>query len=155
MNIGENIRRFRNEGGYTQKELARIIGVKESYISALERGQRRPGKKMLPLLCDALGVDGWAILFGTREIPDGGLSPEIMALLTALEGFPKDVIRTLTQLILKLKRPANKLDPLLRPNLPISIRYAEGAYLAPLEYGCGRTRPSTFTLPFQALTKSI
>ena len=51
MSVGENIRKFREEAGYTQKQLAEIIQVKETYISAMERGQRRPGKKILPLLC--------------------------------------------------------------------------------------------------------
>jgi hypothetical protein len=69
--------------------------------------------------------------------------------LTALEGLPKDAVRALTQLILKLRYPANKLDPLLRLNPPISIRYAEEAYLAPLEYGCVPTRPSTSHLIFR------
>lgn len=68
MGIGENIRMFRKDGGYTQKQLAVIIGVKETYISALERGLRRPGKKILPLLCDALGVDEMTILYGPREV---------------------------------------------------------------------------------------
>jgi transcriptional regulator with XRE-family HTH domain len=40
--------------------------VKGPYISALERGKRRPGKKILPLLCDALGVDEMTILYGPR-----------------------------------------------------------------------------------------
>ena len=140
MGIGENIRSLRREGGYTQKQLAGIIGVKASYLSALERGQRRPGKKVLPLLCDALGVDEWAILFGTREVFEGGLSPEKKALLDAIEGLPNDVLRALLQLIIILKQSVNKLDSLLHLNLPISKRCTGGAYLAPLEDGCGRTR---------------
>jgi transcriptional regulator with XRE-family HTH domain len=72
MGIGENIRMFRKEDGYTQKQLALIIGVKATYISALERGLRRPGKKILPRLCDALGVDEMTVLFGPREVYDRG-----------------------------------------------------------------------------------
>jgi len=140
MAIGENIRRFRDEGGYTQQQLAVIIGVKASYISALERGQRRPGKKILPLLCDALGVDEWDILFGTCEMCDGRLSPEKKALLDAIEGLPKDVVRALTQFIMKLKDSVKKLDNLLHLNLPISLRCTRGTHLAPLEDGYGRTR---------------
>ncbi|MGD0586700.1 MAG: helix-turn-helix domain-containing protein [Oryzomonas sp.] len=103
MNIGENIRRFRKEGGYTQKQLAGIMGVKESYISALERGQRRPGNKILPLLCDALGVDEWAILFGTRDVHGLMLSPDEITLLIATAGLSTKQMRSLLQFIKKMK----------------------------------------------------
>ena len=140
MDIGENIRSFRREGGYTQKQLAGIIGVKASYISALERGQRRPGKKVLPLLCDALGVDEWAILFGTSEMYNSMVSPEKKALLAAIEGLPKDVIHELTQLIMKLKHQPNGLDSLLNLKFTISMRCSGEAYLATLEDECGRQK---------------
>jgi len=71
MSPGESIRSLRREGGYTQKQLAGIIGVKATYISALERDQRRPGRKIIPLLCDALGVDEMTLLYGPRKVcPD-------------------------------------------------------------------------------------
>ena len=69
MNAGANIRKLRVEAGYTQKQLAAVMGVKPAYVSALERGVRRPGNKILPLLCDALGVDEMTVLFGPRERP--------------------------------------------------------------------------------------
>ncbi|GFE62870.1 helix-turn-helix domain-containing protein [Geobacter sp. AOG2] len=67
MDTGNSIRELRLEAGYTQQQLGAVIGVKAAYISALERGQRRPGKKLLPLLCDALAVDEMTILFGPRK----------------------------------------------------------------------------------------
>jgi len=68
MGTGDYIRQSRKEAGYTQKELAAIIGVKATYISALERGVRRPGRKLLPLLCDALAVDELTLLYGPRVV---------------------------------------------------------------------------------------
>jgi len=85
MDTGRNIRELRLEAGYTQKQLAGIIGVKAAYVSALERGQRRPGKKILPLLCDALAVDEMTILFGPREVQSRRDSQEKAALLAAIE----------------------------------------------------------------------
>lgn len=90
MSVGENIRKLREERGYTQKQLAEIIHVKEQYISALERGQRRPGKKILPLLCDALGVDGKTLLFGSRAEHLRQLSYEEKVLLAAAKGLSND-----------------------------------------------------------------
>ncbi|KAA0894278.1 XRE family transcriptional regulator [Oryzomonas rubra] len=103
MSVGENIKRFREDAGYTQKQLAEIIQVKEPYISALERGQRRPGKKILPLLCDALGVDEKTILFGTREEYQRPLSYEEKVLLAATESLSKDQLREVIQYMMKLK----------------------------------------------------
>jgi transcriptional regulator with XRE-family HTH domain len=103
MGIGENIRKFREEAGYTQKQLAEIIQVKEPYISALERGQRRPGKKILPLLCDALGVDEKMMLFGPREEYHRELSYEEKVLLAATEGLTNNQLRETIQYMMKLK----------------------------------------------------
>jgi DNA-binding XRE family transcriptional regulator len=98
MAIGENIRRFRREGGYTQKQLAVIIGVKATYISALERGLRRPGKKILPRLCDALAVDEMMLLYGPRVVmkPDGYIP------LDAIAGLSKKQIIKVLNFIKKI-----------------------------------------------------
>ena len=103
MSVGETIRKLREEAGYTQKQLAEIIQVKEPYISAMERGQRRPGKKILPLLCDALGVDEKTMLFGTREEYHRELSYGEKVLLAATEGLSNDQLRDVIQYMMKLR----------------------------------------------------
>ncbi|GFE62869.1 helix-turn-helix domain-containing protein [Geobacter sp. AOG2] len=103
MSVGENIRRLREEAGYTQKQLAEIIQVKEPYISAMERGQRRPGKKILPRLCDALAVDEKTILYGPREAEQRPLSYEEKVLLAATEGLSSMQVRQVIQYMMKLK----------------------------------------------------
>lgn len=66
--IGNNIRRLREERGYTQAELATMAGVGEKYISAIERGARDPGKKIMAQLCDALAVDEQTARYGERKV---------------------------------------------------------------------------------------
>jgi transcriptional regulator with XRE-family HTH domain len=100
MDVGENIKKLREEAGYTQKQLAGIMGVKPSYLSALERGQRRPGKKMLPLLCDALAADEQAILFGPRERP---LRRQEKVLLAAVQGFSTRLLLIVIEFAMKLR----------------------------------------------------
>lgn len=46
MNIGENIRKIREEKGMMQLELAERIGVTSSMLSQIERGSKSPS---LPL----------------------------------------------------------------------------------------------------------
>jgi transcriptional regulator with XRE-family HTH domain len=100
---GTHIRNLRVESGYTQKQLAGIIGVKESYISALERGLRRPGKKILPLLCDAFCVEEWAITCGPRARYERWLNAEQNALMIATSDFSDKQWCILTQFIQLLR----------------------------------------------------
>lgn len=51
------IRVFRQHRGLTQAELAISAGTSAAYISQIERGDREPGKKLLPRLAAALDVD--------------------------------------------------------------------------------------------------
>ncbi|KAB0664025.1 helix-turn-helix transcriptional regulator [Oryzomonas japonica] len=106
MSVGENIKKIREEAGYTQKQLAGVMGVKPSYLSALERDQRRPGKKILPLLCDALGVDEQTILFGPRERP---LRREEKVLLAAVQGFSTRLLLIVIEFAMKLKASGEPL----------------------------------------------
>lgn len=103
MGIGENIKKLRKEAGYTQKELAVIMHVKGPYISALERGKRRPGKKILPLLCDALGVDEMTILYGPREELLRRLGYDERVLLAAVADLSKAQVHAVIQYAMKLK----------------------------------------------------
>ena len=103
MTVGENIRKLREERGYTQKQLAEIIHVKGQYISALERGQRRPGNKILPFLCAALGVDEKTLLFGSRAEHLPQLSYERKVILAAAEGLSNDQLLDVIQYMMKLK----------------------------------------------------
>ncbi|QEM67529.1 helix-turn-helix transcriptional regulator [Geobacter sp. FeAm09] len=106
MGVGENIKKLREEAGYTQKQLAGIMGMKPSYLSALERGQRRPGKKILPLLCDALGVDEQAIRFGPEGRP---LRHEEKVLLAAVQGFSTRLLLLVIEFAMKLRASGGPL----------------------------------------------
>ena len=54
--IGEIIRNKRKELGLTQEELAEQIDSNVYYISNLERGHRKPGRKVLVALSNALSI---------------------------------------------------------------------------------------------------
>jgi transcriptional regulator with XRE-family HTH domain len=54
--IGEIIRNKRKELGLSQEALAELIGSDAHYISNLERGHRKPGRKVLVALSNALCI---------------------------------------------------------------------------------------------------
>lgn len=52
--LGKNVRRYRQEMGISQEELAFRAGMKRSYLSDLERGIRNPTVRALGRLAGAL-----------------------------------------------------------------------------------------------------
>ena len=69
MTIGARIRRYRNEGGMTQRELADEVGLTESAIRNYERGIRTPGNQQIGRIAEALDVSADSI----REIGVSGV----------------------------------------------------------------------------------
>lgn len=60
--IGNRIRKFREELGISQKQLAEQIGVSNSRISNWEQGINRPDADILVKLCTALNVSPSSLL---------------------------------------------------------------------------------------------
>ena len=54
--IGARIRKFREDRGYSQIELAQLIGVSNSRVSNWEQGINRPDADILVNLCKTLNV---------------------------------------------------------------------------------------------------
>lgn len=56
MNIGENIKRYREAAGMTQDELSNISSIAREHISRIENDKFTPNIKTAVLIADALGV---------------------------------------------------------------------------------------------------
>jgi transcriptional regulator with XRE-family HTH domain len=70
--LGQRLRRFREERGWTQAALAEHAGVSKPYLSELEGSAgRRPSGQILLQLADALGVTV-ADLLGRQVVPGSG-----------------------------------------------------------------------------------
>ena len=54
--LGKNIKYYRIQKGYSQQELADIIGVQKMTISNYENEKREPDVEMVKVICKALGV---------------------------------------------------------------------------------------------------
>lgn len=60
--MGDNIRKFRELKGYTQKELADKVGKSKNVISNWENGLNKPDPDSIELLLWALDVDANTLL---------------------------------------------------------------------------------------------
>ena len=67
VEIGQNVKRVREQSGLTQESLGELIGLGEKHISSIERGAVGVSLPTLKRLCTLLAVPADAILFGTAE----------------------------------------------------------------------------------------
>ena len=61
-NIKNNIKKYRNNKGFTQEKLSELAGVSTDYISEIERGKKVPSIKRLDKIAAALGIPAYKIL---------------------------------------------------------------------------------------------
>lgn len=54
--IGQNVRKFRQERGWSQEDLAFESGLHRTYISGIERGVRNPSATILERLAITLEI---------------------------------------------------------------------------------------------------
>lgn len=62
MDLGANIKKARTDAGYTQKELADRMQIRQKDISRWENNERMPNVISLGKLCEAVGVSADKIL---------------------------------------------------------------------------------------------
>ena len=55
--VAQRIRAFRKLKGYTQNELADLLGVSIAILGAIERGTRKPDNKMIQNISQVLDIE--------------------------------------------------------------------------------------------------
>jgi transcriptional regulator with XRE-family HTH domain len=68
--LGKLIVGRRKELGYSQQDLARMIGVPAANLSQLEHSPSRWRSRLIPALADALGVSQLELIMAARVISD-------------------------------------------------------------------------------------
>ena len=54
--VGKNIRYYRNQRGFSQKEAATLVGITSTYWGYLERGQKNPSIELVESISKVLGI---------------------------------------------------------------------------------------------------
>ena len=61
--LGKNVRRLREEKGWSQEDYADRAGIHRTYVSDIERGKRNPTITVVEKLAAPLGVRAGDLLF--------------------------------------------------------------------------------------------
>jgi transcriptional regulator with XRE-family HTH domain len=70
--LGTNVRRLRDERGWSQERLATESELDRTYISGVERGVRNPTLAVVARLAEAFAVPAFELLRPTHEPEDSG-----------------------------------------------------------------------------------
>lgn len=111
MRIGDVIKQARIQKGYTQEELAELVGVQKSAVAKWENGRVSEIKRSnLQGLAQALGINPVSLVGETenqqKEKPtaaDDGLSDEMKQLIARIKTLPDDKVRMLLQVAESIK----------------------------------------------------
>ncbi len=93
MSLGEKLRDARKRAGYTQRQLADIIGAKHNSVSNWEKGLNNPNPEMIGELCAVLNITPNDLLIGAElegvlRTKDG-LSPDEAAFIRRYRGLDR------------------------------------------------------------------
>lgn len=102
--IGNRIRKYREENNMTQKQLAERIGVSNSRVSNWEQGLNRPDADILAAVCVALDVSP-SLLLGIRVTGDELTEQERRVLKAYRE---KDDVRQAVHILLGISENAQE-----------------------------------------------
>lgn len=93
MNIGKTIARLRKNLDLTQIEFAEKIGIRQTSLSQIESGKKRPNSTTLNSICMALKISEiqlYLLSFDESDVPE-----EKRYLYKELEGPIKDLVNKL------------------------------------------------------------
>ncbi|MCM1217190.1 MAG: helix-turn-helix domain-containing protein [Roseburia sp.] len=90
VEIGANIKRERENAGYTQDEFSELIGLGTKSLSAAERGVVGLSLTSLRKICQVLSIPSDALIFGRQ--PDNDIS-DLMGRMERLSPAQLDIAK--------------------------------------------------------------
>lgn len=100
MDIGAKIKTLRKELKMTQKDFAKACNISASYLSELERGQKRPTFDIIHKISIATNVK---ISDFAEESNGTPLTPELKEIVETLRDFKPEQIKLLKDFLASLK----------------------------------------------------
>ena len=142
MSIAENIKKYRKAKGYTQNDLAKLLNVKPTTISAWEVGRNKPLMDKIEMLSNLLGVKKSDIIGEDKTklpnniVPVSGEIKRIPVIGTiacgtpilaeqnieSYEGLPASLLPSNTDNLFFLKCKGNSMSPTIKDGSLVLIR---------------------------------
>ncbi|RAL26732.1 helix-turn-helix domain-containing protein [Thermoflavimicrobium daqui] len=91
IHIGSRIKELRIQRNISAKELALALDVSQSFISAIENGNKKCSLENIDKICSVLGIT-LSDFFATN---DNQLPPDLIQLMEALKKLPSEERRAL------------------------------------------------------------
>ena len=105
VQIGDQIRKAREERGLTQEKFAELIGKTPQFISDMERGVSGVSMETLKTICECLCITSDSILFSNRP---KGADNIIESVIARLRLMPPEQLEGLEQIINAYEYAINK-----------------------------------------------
>ncbi len=102
VNGGKLLASLRQKAGLTQTELASRAQLSRSMVAQLEIGERRPSRKLLRSICDAMSItpeDEQQLLLSYEFTPSGETPEQIAAYLRADKNLSQEQAERIMDLV--------------------------------------------------------
>ena len=109
MSFGIRLRAARQKSGYTQKQLAALIGAKHNSVSNWENDQNKPDPDTIELICGVLDITPNYILGSDQNDVMDDRSRALIKKYQSLNETGKDQVDSYTDYI--ASNPANLANP--------------------------------------------
>lgn len=143
MPFGDRLKKFREAKGYTQEQLAELVGVAKTTITGYERGNRTPDVAKIKKLAKALGVTGDELLdTGIDKKKAPSISDEAKQVATRYEKLDSRGQGAVLAILSYEESKAEVVEPVNGPTepekpetrtIPLYRTPAAAGYLSPTE----------------------
>jgi transcriptional regulator with XRE-family HTH domain len=103
--VSRNIRRFRENSGFSQQELAEKAGISVPYLGAIERGEKWPSPATFDGIAQGLGIEPYDLMK-----PENASSPEVKKITTKLVKDITALVNQSVKMMNTVVREGNRLD---------------------------------------------
>jgi len=111
--IGEYIKQQRNNAKISLRQLSKLAGVSNPYLSQIERGLRKPSAEILQQIAKGLRISAEALYVqaGILDLPQGGPVADAVRADTTLTERQKQVLLDIYESFRRENAAANTQEP--------------------------------------------
>jgi transcriptional regulator with XRE-family HTH domain len=108
--IGDFIREQREQAQVSMRQLARLAGVSNPYLSQIERGLRRPSAEILQQIAKGLAISAEQLYVRAGILETRTGNPELVATILADEGLTERQKQVLLEIYESFRRENEPID---------------------------------------------